>query len=40
MAIAVATTLSLDGIGNWGLIVIGIWSAARSSAWSPRGACR
>ena len=39
MAIAVITTLCLKGIGNWGIIIAGIWSA-RSSARSPRSGSR
>ena len=40
MAVAVATTLLLDGIGNWGLIIGGILIGHRASARSPRSACR
>ena len=39
MAIAVGTTLLLDGMGNWGLIIGGLRSATLL-AWSPRCACR
>ena len=40
MVIAVATTLALEGIGNWGLIAIGMHRRARSLAWWRRSACR
>ena len=40
MAVAVVTTLLLDGIGNWGLIVDRPRRSARRSASSPRCACR
>ncbi len=40
MAIAVVTTLLLDGIGNWGVHHPRPRRSARRSAWSPRSACR
>ena len=39
MAVAVVTTLLLDGLGNWGVIV-GALVWARRSASSPRPGCR
>ena len=36
MIVAIATTLLLDGIGNWALIVIGGADRRRSSASSAR----
>jgi len=37
MAVAVVTTLLLDGMGNWGLIAIGL-AIAPPSAPTPRSA--
>ena len=40
MAVAVVTTLLLDGIGNWGLIVARPRDRRRGRRRSPRSACR
>ena len=40
MAVAVVTTLLLDGIGNWGLIVARPRDRRRGRRRSPRSGCR
>src|ERR1700710_1517990 len=35
MAVAVATTLLLDGMGNWGLIIIGLAAGSAIGAIAP-----
>ena len=40
MAVAVVTTLLLDGIGNWGLIAARPGDRRRDRRRSPRSACR
>ena len=40
MAVAVVTTLLLDGMGNWGLIAIGLGDRRGDRRRSPRPACR